>query len=149
MTRMIIRSALTGALLLMTAVPAGANPTTRTETANYIGTTAFTAGTGCLSGLGDDPNLGGACFTIDEDETAVTVAIDDASPLPAGGDLSFIAGSAVLESVLFCDEIIDHPIPAGATRLIVSADSASGLISCAGSGGASVAGSITASFVKP
>lgn len=149
MTASLIRSCLAGALALMIAIPASAAPSTRTETVKYVGTTAFTAGNGCLLGLGDDPNVGGACFWIDEAETTVSVTIDDMSPFPAGGDLSFTAGSTVLKTVIFCDSVLNLPIPAGSSRLIVSADSATGSISCLGRGGATTAGTITASFVTP
>lgn len=144
MRREILTSVVAGVLALAIGAPANAEGS-RTETAEYVGTTAFTAGTGCLTGLGDDPNLGGACFFVDEDESTVTVSLDDISPLPVGGDLSFIAGSELVGSYLFCDSI-EIAIPEGSSRLIVSADTASGALSCLGSGGPTVAGTITATF---
>lgn len=146
MRRHMIRSCMVGMLALMVAMPSSAE-TTRTETADYVGTSLFSAPTGCFYGLGDDPDIGGACFFVDGEST-LTVTIDDVSPLPAGGDLTFLSGSEVVQSVLFCGEIIDHPIPDGASRLIVSVDTGTGAVSCLGRGGPSVAGTITATFVS-
>lgn len=148
MIRTMTRSACIGLLALCATLPAHAE-TTRTEVAEYIGSGAFTAPTGCFYGLGDDPNYGGACFWIDEEETTLSVTLDDLSPLPVGGDLSFLGGGAVLGSVSFCDQVLNRPIPAGSTQVIVSADSATGAISCLGRGGPALGGTLTAEFVTP
>jgi hypothetical protein len=148
MTRSMIRAAMLSILAAAVALPAQAE-TVRTEVAEYIGSGAFTAPTGCFYGLGDDPNIGGACFWVDEEEETVSVTLDDMSPLPVGGDLSFIGGGAVLGSVTFCDQILNAKIPAGSSQLIGSTDSATGALSCLGRGGPALGGTLTASFITP
>lgn len=122
---------------------------TRTEHATYYGGTFATAVVGCEFELGDDPNIGGACFAIDEFETSADLTISDLSGRPVGGDwYTFDAAGNLVDLEIFCGSA-KATIAPSATRLIVATDYLSSAAACFVSTGAPTTGTITATFYKP
>lgn len=123
-------------------------------TATRVDTLAYQAGTGdavvlCTApvGVNGDEGSGGACFTLDADDTkVVNITINDDVLPKTGGYYSFTdqlnTNGQDLGSGAFCDTISNLAKPAGANYLAVYVDEALGPLDCGTGIGVATHGSI-------
>jgi len=137
------------ALVLVALLPSVARADmTREASATYYGSGFFTAPTGCFDGLGNDPNIAGACFEVDDFENTADVEIADVTGLHINVDLAFIVGSTLLGTDSFCSPG-SAKLPEGTTELVVSVDDAGGAAFCDPPFGVGTTGTINVTFHKP